>query len=153
MDSQIDICPVCNRRVLKHARQIFCNCCLSNTHKNCTGLWGEDFELATQNIPWYCKSYIEGLFPFNHFDEEMDFLEAIDDIFYQDTVVKLALKTNIFNPFDMNGEENETFDYQGDLDPDTGNVGRDVSVETRDVSIETRDSTETTYDRKPTIML
>ena len=47
-------------------------------HKNCTGLWGEDFELATQNLLWYCKSCIEGLFPFNHFDEEMDFLEAID---------------------------------------------------------------------------
>ena len=86
--------------------------------KNCTGLWGKDFELATQNLPWYCKSCTEGLFPFNHFDEEMDFLEAIDDMFYQDAVVKLTLKTKLFNLFDMNEDENEIFDYQGDLDPD-----------------------------------
>ena len=86
-------------------------------HKNCTGLWDEDFEFATQNFPWYCKSCTEGLFPFNHFDEEVDFLEAIDDMFYHDAVVKLSLKTKLFNPFDMN-EENEILDYQGDLDPD-----------------------------------
>ena len=67
-------------------------------HKNCTGLWGEDIELATQNFPWYCKSCTEGLFPFNHFDEEMDFLEAIDDMFYQDAVVKLALKQSFSIP-------------------------------------------------------
>ena len=118
MASQIDLCIVCSRRVLQHMRRLYCNCCHRNVHKNCTGLWGEDFEIATQDTSWYCVTCMESLFAFNHFDDETDFLKAIADMSHQEASVQLGLRSKLFNPFEINEDEHEILDYQGDLDPD-----------------------------------
>ena len=118
MASQIDLCIVCSRRVLQHMRRLYCNCCHRNVHKNCTGLWGEDFEIATQDTSWYCVTCMESLFAFNHSDDETDFLKAIADMSHQEASVQQGLRSKLFNPFEMNKDEHEILDYQGDLDSD-----------------------------------
>ena len=107
MASQIDLCIVCSRRVLHHIRRLYYNCCHRNVHKNCTGLWGEDFEIATQDTSWYCVTCMESFFAFNHFDNDTDFLKAIADMSHQEALVQLGLRSKLFNPFEMNEDEHE----------------------------------------------
>ena len=98
--------------------RLYCNCCHRNVHKNCTGLWGEDFEIATQDASWFCVTCIEGLLTFKHFDNDTEFLKAIDDMSHHEASVQLCLRSTLFNPFEMNEDEHEILDYEGDLDPD-----------------------------------
>ena len=62
---------------------------------------------------------LKDFFPFNHFDDDQDFMKCIEEISQSsDIVVRLQNNTNIFNPFDINEDDNDIIEYHGDIDPD-----------------------------------
>ena len=61
----------------------------------------------------------ETFLPFNHVESESTFLKAIFEISQCQTVFENVLhESKLFNPFDINEEENDITEYHGDLDPD-----------------------------------
>ena len=60
----IDICLVCNRNVWNKRDLLKLIVAIVVCIQIVQG-----YELATQNVPWYCKSCTEGLFTFDHFEE------------------------------------------------------------------------------------
>ena len=112
-------CPICKRRTQQHSRKILCNSCQAEIHYNCSGLLLDDFEIALSNGNWFCRLCVEGFFPFNHFDDDLDFMKCIEEISQSsDIVARLQNNAKIFNPFDINEDDNDIIEYHGDIDPD-----------------------------------
>ena len=77
MDDSVNICPICERRVLSHSYSILCNCCHRNVHMNCTQFSHYEFEMLHPNTPWYCGLCNETIFAFNHIDDDSEFQSTI----------------------------------------------------------------------------
>ena len=111
-------CPICKRRTQQHSIKILCNSCQAEIHYNCSGLLLDDFEIALSNGNWFCRLCVEGFFPFNHFDDDLDFMKCIEEISQSsDIVARLQNNAKIFNPFDINEDDNDIIEYHGDIDP------------------------------------
>ena len=114
----MNICPICNRRTLQHSRKNLCRCCKKFIHQNCSGLLKDDFEMAVSEYTWLCRLCVEQLFPFNHLDDDNDFTKCIIEMsHYSDFPTRLHDRNVIFNPFEINDDNNYIIEYQGDLDP------------------------------------
>ena len=62
---------------------------------------------------------MEHFLPFNHIDDESTFFKVVSEISQCQTVFENVLhESKLFNPFDINEEENDITEYHGDLDPD-----------------------------------
>ena len=62
---------------------------------------------------------MEHFLPFNHIDDESTFLKVVSEISQCQTVFENVLhESKLFNPFDINEEENDITEYHDDLDPD-----------------------------------
>jgi len=64
------------------------------------------------NNQWYCMSCMESALPFNHYDDDNDFVKACSETIEN----RLSLKELILNPFDLNTENED--DPLQDIDPD-----------------------------------
>ena len=120
MDIVIDMntCPICENRVLNHAKRAYCYSCCRNVHRNCTGLFNADFELAISNTSWYCTICKDNIFPLNHLNDD-DFQMAVYEMSQKLNIsVYLGNDSRLFHPFEINEDENDDLDYHGDLDPD-----------------------------------
>ena len=120
MDTVIDIntCPICESRVLKYAKIIYCYSCCRNVHRNCTSLFNTDFELAKSNTSWYCRICNDNIFPLNLLDDD-DFQMAVHETSQNSNLpLYLGNESKLFPPFEINEDENYILDYHGDLDPD-----------------------------------
>ena len=68
---------------------------------------------------WFCRLCVEGFFPFNHFYDDNDFLKCIEGLSKSsDITARLHNSTKLFNPFDINEDDNDIIEYHGDIDPD-----------------------------------
>ena len=100
-------------------QEIYCTCCCKHIHRNCCGLLCQDFATALQDTSWFCRMCMENFLPFNHIDDESTFLNVVSEISQCQTVFENVLhESMLFNPFDINEEENDITEYHGDLDPD-----------------------------------
>ena len=120
MDTVIDIntCPICKSRVLKHVKKVYCFNCCRNVHRNCTSLFNADFELAISNTSWYCRICNDNIFPLNHLDDD-DFQMAVYEISQNsNSSIYLGNGSKLLHPFEINEDENYILDYHGYLDPD-----------------------------------
>ena len=62
---------------------------------------------------------LKDFFPFNHFDDDHDFMKCIEEISqFSDIVIRLQTNTKFFNPFDINEDDNDIIEYHSDIDPD-----------------------------------
>ena len=115
----MDNCPICEKNVLQHEKILFCSCCCKYTHRNCSGLSKAQYEYVRFDTSWYGKKCIEEIFPFNHIDDECNFLRAISEISVSsDIIVRYHSECKIFNPFEINEDNSNILEYHGDLDPD-----------------------------------
>ena len=120
MDTEIEknICSICKRKILKHAKKAYCFSCHRFVHRNCTGLTNVDFELAVSNTTWFCRICNDDIFPLNHLGDD-DFLKAVYEMSQTtDIFLKIGNESRLFHPFELNDDENDILDYHGDLDPD-----------------------------------
>ena len=76
--SMVNPCVVCTKRVQDNQRGIYCDCCHQWVHLKCTTLTVKDYSLlSNQTDNWFCQCCLQAIFPFNHFDDELDFINCI----------------------------------------------------------------------------
>ena len=115
----MNICPICKRRTQQHSKVILCHSCHTEIHYHCCGLLLSDFENEIFAGKWLCRPCVEGFFPFNHFGDDNDFMKCVQAMSHvSDIVTGLQKSMKIFNPFDINEDDNEINEYHGDTDPD-----------------------------------
>ena len=73
------LCTICNRHVYTHSYKLRCSICTRFTHLNCLPNVNRDDRLYIdrESNGWYCSSCMKIALPFNHFDDDVDFINAL----------------------------------------------------------------------------
>ena len=103
MDNVRLVCACCKKRIQRHSKILTCSVCYSGYHIQCIPLTRQEFDhILNHSTNWFCPACNRDIFPCNLFDEESDFLEALHDI-YADNSLNFELINNmVFNPFVIN---------------------------------------------------
>ena len=113
-------CNICLKKVLTHSYYVTCSNCHSRVHIKCLPKVKKNDTIFTErqtNI-WYCSKCTAGIFPFNHLDENEEFMLAISESWHVDEIIRfddLTLQEKLFTPFDLNLEESSPLN---EIDPD-----------------------------------
>ena len=111
----MDNCPICNKRVLPHAKQVKCCLCHLIYHMKCLTLQTEDlFYIRSNSLTWFCKTCITKLFPFNHIEHDDVFVSEVNIGSCTRSVETLS--DLLFNPFELNSDDH--YSPLIDIDPD-----------------------------------
>ena len=99
-------CRICSRRVLSHAYQMTCSLCSGVIHLKCLPFIDRNDPIYVDrntNI-WFCTVCTKHLFPFNHYDDDNDYDQAIFDIskMYSCKMSIQELRNRVFVPFHFN---------------------------------------------------
>ena len=114
-------CDICTRKVLRHSNQLKCSICKNILHLNCiSGLTKKDniFVDRSTMTDWICPTCVSVIFPYNHFTENDDFLNALADDWRSDLCIPYHFIQNddrVFQPFELNVDTNTPL---SDIDPD-----------------------------------
>ena len=101
----MDNCPICNKRVLPHAKQVKCCLCHLIYHMKCLTLQTEDLlYIRSNSLTWFCKTCITKLFPFNHIEHDDVFVSEVNNIGSCTRSVE-TLSDLLFNPFELNSDD------------------------------------------------
>ena len=118
--SKISKCSECAKSINSTARKKKCCVCYQYYHTLCIPQVTkfDDFYVNTTD-DWICTQCLQFNLPFNHFDDDDLFIEAISElskVSYAECL-KLELDGMIFNPFELNSE----FELNPliNMDPDT----------------------------------
>ena len=120
------ICKICHQRVLRHSPHLNCFACKQYLHFRCLlNVCISDSIYADRDTNnWLCTLCAQNELPFNHYDENNDFLRAVLEMQSPSASISslysnlmLSDANNIeFNPFDLNDDVMNTESY--DIDPD-----------------------------------
>ena len=113
------ICYSCNRRILRHARIITCTICHEVFHLKCLPANFDNINnhLESDFSQWICTYCSSECFPFNHFTEQEEFLQALSELWQNyKSVPYIKLQEMVFNPFEWNDENPNLPNF--DVDPD-----------------------------------
>ena len=73
--------------------------------------------MSKSSDDWYCSACLASIFPFNHFDNDIDFFFALYDFNFQGDFDTELLKQKKFNPF-FDDPETSHLLMNSNLDPD-----------------------------------
>ena len=113
----MSVCSICKHKIVRNACCIQCSVCRSYCHISCMpGVNKNDTIYTKRNEnKWICIYCNEGLFPFNHFTEDVDFSKCISENCNSCDKISISdLQNRLFNPFEFNNN----LDYLCDTDPD-----------------------------------
>ena len=119
--SKLGKCNICNKKVLSRACYINCDVCCTNVHIKCLNQVTKKNELYTKKDDnnWICTCCSSRIFPFNHYDDDLDFLMAVSGSSekYMHLPFNLLKNQNIiFQPLDLN--EDDGISPLDNIDPD-----------------------------------
>ena len=97
-----------------HSKKNECTICNETYHLNCVTLSPEERDYLQTTI-WYCTLCTSSLFPFNGFEDDSHFREAIDESSCMNRYTLRYLSDKLFSPFELNMNEHP---FRGDIDPD-----------------------------------
>ena len=109
-------CGLCLKHILSHSLSLRCSVCFDFVHLNCIPHVNRDDLLYTQRLSnnWICVNCNKNLFPFNHLDEDTEFLNVLSEGLSKNSQISIELlNSKIFNPFSLNEDL-----YLSDVDPD-----------------------------------
>ena len=117
MDNMNIVCASCERRILSHSRIMTCVICHCKYHIQCIPLTRHEFEeLRNTMSSWFCSPCNIDIFPCNHIDDGNEFLEALHDIYANNSLDFERINNMIFNPFSSNDEVKlSTFETDPDI--------------------------------------
>ena len=120
MASQNRTCNICVKRVLSHAHRLQCSNCKDLVHVNCLPFVSKTDSIykERENNLWFCKKCVQTIFPFNHYDEDDEFMEVLSESCSHEPPVPIDIVNNsnkLFIPFELNDNENLPIH---DADPD-----------------------------------
>ena len=77
--SNLGKCNLCTRKIQARALHLKCSICSSNVHIRCLSQVTKKDKLYTNrdNNEWICTLCSANIFPFNHFEDDLDFLLTI----------------------------------------------------------------------------
>ena len=127
MSNSSRTCTTCKGRILSHSVFIKCSVCTSVYHRNCLPFVDhDDFDHLKSNTHWMCCFCSGSIFPFNHFDENTDFINALSDNWFINDMYSLEdLNQRLFSPFEIDEAQNDILNH--DHDPDF-NFFHDLNV-------------------------
>ena len=75
------LCTLCNRHVHSHSYSLICAICTCYTHLNCLPNVNKNDCLYTNRDSnnWFCMSCMKQALPFNHFEDDDEFYNAINE--------------------------------------------------------------------------
>ena len=111
----MDNCPICNRHVLDHAKQISCSLCNDQYHMKCISLFPCELSRMQETSHWYCFNCLSGLFPFNLTEDNEMFISEIITIEIGPKVIN-SFHEMLFNRFKVNQGEHYFPFYESDPD-------------------------------------
>ena len=115
----INICKVCNKRVLFHSFQLKCSLCLKCVHLRCLPHINRDDSVYRNRSSnsWLCIECRKETFPFNNTDDDGEFLDFISETWLCKIDISLkALSNKLFCPLDFNNDKNVL--SLNNIDPD-----------------------------------
>ena len=117
----MNVCSICSRKTLRNS---YCSLSMlpkKKIHRNCITLSHDEFLLIQNCTTWFCKLCSDCIFPFNHTEDDYEFTMTLDQ-FINDTLMQRAEfqhpDSAIFDPFEINEDEDQIVEYNGELDPD-----------------------------------
>ena len=108
------LCAVCRYAVHKGQKSLYCDVCNYWLHLQCSELDETEYlRLSALREPWYCKVCLEGMFPFNCIDNNVQYKCCLYNLSHFDKPSTETIK---------NAEQlkvvNELFAINRDIDPD-----------------------------------
>ena len=115
-----NVCSLCKRRLLSHSPILQCFVCKTFYHVTCLPYVTKDDCLYTERETnqWLCIVCSKSEFPFNHYDDEIDFLNVLSELWFTHSrnLSFESLTEKIFNPFELNDHHAPV--PVDDIDPD-----------------------------------
>ena len=115
----LNVCNMCIKRVLSHARRMQCSFCKCKVHLSCLPAVDKNNALYTnrESENWMCIKCCAEIFPFNHYIDDSHFLDVLSKTFSScKSHVSLAdLENKIFIPFEVNDDPSI---HESSHDPD-----------------------------------
>ena len=111
-------CFICNKRILSSARKQKCMICNRLFHLLCVpGITKYDEIYLNNDDSWYCIDCNQSLFPFNHLDDDNEFIECLSEVWDVRITMSIDyLNDKVFVPFEVNNNDENHPLYQ--VDPD-----------------------------------
>ena len=110
-------CQICFKMFQQHSRKIKCNICLTYYHLKCITVCSEYLkDLSSAVNDWFCTKCITDLFPYNHLENDVDFILASNDVSESTGKSLCYLSEKLFVPFELNDQDHISF--LADADPD-----------------------------------
>ena len=115
----MNICPICKRRTQQHSKVILCHSCHAEYIITVVDYCWVILKMKYLQANGSADPVLRDFFPFNHFEDDNDFMKCVQAMSHvSDIVTGLQNSMKIFNPFDINEDDNEINEYHGDTDPD-----------------------------------
>ena len=110
-------CGSCKGRIQSHNHVLKCSVCLLHYHRTCLPLISKhDFHHLFNNDTWSCCRCNASIFPFNHFDDHCDVINAISETWLIHDLYTLPdLEKRLFSPFEIDEIEGEIDDHDPDI--------------------------------------
>ena len=114
-------CYSCQNRVLSHSKHLQCNVCERYMHLKCLpGVTPDDSIYVNRNAnSWLCTLCSQSLFPFNHFNENCDFLNALSESWTHLNNFNFLNNDHLcYNPLELNDNDLNVHGPLFETDPD-----------------------------------
>ena len=94
-----DTCAICRMKFSFKSNKIFCNICCSWFHNKCNS---NNVILNTDQLDIWCTKCVSSIFPFNHLDEDIQFLNCVFDIKHNtSSILRSAEQFKICSEFSL----------------------------------------------------
>ena len=102
------VCLICNKPVLSHSYYLICSTCESCTHLKCLPNVDKTGALYTNRLTnqWICIKCSSSIFPFNHIQDDIEFLSIISENIKNESCLLAQLENISFNLLDLNDDDN-----------------------------------------------
>ena len=93
-------CNICNKRLLRHARQLKCCTCSESCHLNCIPSVNatDSIYINRDTNNWLCMQCSQSIFPFNHIESNSEFYKTLKE--NCSFISENNLSQLVFNPFE-----------------------------------------------------
>lgn len=95
-----NLCRICNKRLLRHAKQLCCGSCGESCHLKCLPNVKptDSIYINRDSDNWLCMPCNQSIFPFNHIGSDYEFYNILSE--NSGLVNENNLSQLVFNPFD-----------------------------------------------------
>lgn len=109
-----NLCAVCCRTVKGNKLGLFCIICKNWVHLRCTSLSRVNHhEISSTLNTWYCHLCLKDIFPFNHIEKNLEFLDSV--LTSSKSKKPTSLRTMLYRKLNLINTLNA---LDGNIDPD-----------------------------------